>query len=113
MVAQRRARGSAEQKDILTALVASLDQADKAERLAEHEVFANVFLLLLSVGTFLHRLFIDQRGRRLTIRAGHETSANTLTFLISFLATMPEVQDKMLTEIEATDTGELLSLRLD
>ena len=36
-------------------------------------------------------------------RAGHETSANTLTFLVSFLALYPEVQEKMLREIESVN----------
>ena len=47
MVADRRAKLSTEHKDILTALVANLDAADDKDRLAEHEIFSNVFILIL------------------------------------------------------------------
>jgi len=64
--------------DILSLLIKSSDTEDPNKRLTESEVFADTFAFLL---------------------AGHETSANTIAFVLLLLTTHPHEQQKVYEEV--------------
>lgn len=108
MVSARQENPTGEHKDVLSALVAGLGPEDGAPKLTKDEVFSNVFAFLLCVQRgSLHRAQAQTlpSERELKARAGHETTANTLTFVVSFLAMYTEVQQKVYEEVEGSNGG--------
>ncbi len=87
-------------KDIMSMLVKANASENPQKRLEQRELLAQMkYVFLVYIGAVIHRI----RHTSTIILAGHETTANSISFALLEMCRKPEMQDRLREEIRATE----------